>query len=34
MINTFKRIQLDVQKAEIGKKHLVLVDGNGKKGIN
>lgn len=34
MIDTFKRIQLVVQKAEIGKKHLVLVDGKGKKGEN
>ena len=34
MINTFKRIQLEVQKAEIGRKHLLLVDNNGKKGVN
>jgi tRNA A37 methylthiotransferase MiaB len=34
MINTFKRIQLEVQMKEIGKQHLVLVDSKGKKGEN
>lgn len=32
MIDTFKRIQLEKQFEEIGRKHLVLVDGKGKKG--
>ena len=31
MIDTFKRIQLDVQREEIGAKHLVFLDGHGKK---
>ena len=34
MINTFKRIQLEVQMSEVGKQHLVLVDSKGKKGEN
>ena len=32
MIDVFKKHQLDVQKAEIGNKHLVLIDGFGKRG--
>jgi tRNA-2-methylthio-N6-dimethylallyladenosine synthase len=31
MIDTFKRIQLEVQREDIGAKHLVLLDGHGKK---
>lgn len=32
MIDAFKRNQLEVQKREIGSKHLVLIDGHGKRG--
>lgn len=32
MIDLFKKTQLEVQLAEVGSKHLVLVDGQGKRG--
>ena len=34
MIDLFKTVQLAKNKEDIGKKHLVLVDGKGKKGEN
>jgi len=32
MIDTFKRVQLSKQKEDIGREHLVLVDGYGRLG--
>jgi tRNA A37 methylthiotransferase MiaB len=32
MIELFKKVQLQKQLEEIGSKHLVLIDGKGKKG--